>query len=191
MTSRTEFPKDETAPPVRKLITGFTIAEIAFPPISKSENTPLKVVFNFVAAPSLSFKFSVKSRKSLVNFVSCHPFREGNTSRNASFTGLITLKMPLKEFSRLSIRASLPPDRFQAARTVFRAADCRSINPPTTSLTPVQSSLASSRLPNTSSQVVAQPEPTASLSVSINWLNVFTSCAAEKAFLPISVVSSA
>ena len=175
VTSRTDLPNEETAPPVRKLVTGFTTAEIAFPPISKSENIPLKVVFSFAADSSLSFSRSVKSRKFLVICGSCQPLSAGNTSRNASFTGTTTLSNPSKEFLKLSISAVLPPDRFHAASKSFRAWDCWSIKPPTTWLTPVQSSFASSKSPNISSNVMAQPEPTASLSVSINWLNVFTS----------------
>ena len=55
----------------------------------------------------------------------------------------------------------------------------------------VHNCLPCSKSPQMISQVWAQPDWAASLSVSIIMLNVFTSCADAYAFLPMSVVSSA
>ena len=71
-------------------------------------------------------------------------------------------------------------------KKLFLASDILSIAPPTTLPTSVQSDLACSKSPITVCQVIAQPEPIASLSVSINMVNVLISEAASVALIPSS-----
>ena len=73
----------------------------------------------------------------------------------------------------------------------LRMSDNSLIVPPRASFIPVHKDLASLKSPNIISNVCAQPEPTDSFRVSINFVKVVTWVAACEALLPISVVSSA
>ena len=73
----------------------------------------------------------------------------------------------------------------------FRISDNLLIVEPKTSFIPDHKSLPSLKSPNIISNVCAQPEPTDSFNVAINFVKVVTWVAALDARLPISVVSSA
>ena len=92
----------------------------------------------------------------------------GNMAVNASLIGLMTLTSPSKALFSPSINFALPPRSFQPFSSSLRAFDCASINPPMVVLRLVHRTFASSKSPNRISHVMAQPEPTASFSVSIS-----------------------
>ena len=166
------------------------IAEKSCFTISRAANRPLNVFFRFLAVFSLSLNLNVSSFSFSQKSTSCFAVTGGNTSLKASRICTTMLFIPSKAFLKASINAVRPPRSFHSLSKAFLASDCLPIKPPTTSLTFVHRVLASSKLPNIVSQVVAHPEPTASLRVSISCVKVLTSCAAANAFFPISVVSS-
>ena len=75
--------------------------------------------------------------------------------------------------------------------STFLASENFVITPPMVSDNPLKNSLASSKLPNTSSQDCAQPDCTASFVVSHNWVSVFTLVAASSALAAIPNMSLA
>ena len=76
-----------------------------------------------------------------------------NISVKASPIGFITCIRSLKIRLRSSNNAALPPASAQSLRTLFLASACLLMKPPTTLLISVHNFLASSKLPNISSQV--------------------------------------
>ncbi len=186
----TPSPNDDIEFPLIKFINGFSTEVKACLPISKMENTPLKVVLSFSAAPSLSFNLEVNSFNPSVNPCSCSAVVSGNISRKASFIGEIIESAPFHVFQNELIRSFLPPKSFQPCNNSFlELAELLSISP-IVSLTFVKSAFASSKSPTIISQDCVQPDCAASLIVSHNWVNVFTFVAASLAVFPSLSISS-
>ena len=102
---------------------------------------------------------------------------------------MITDNKPSNIFLIDAIKSARPPKSFQSLKTLLRASDDLLINPLSVSLTDVNISLASSKLPITICQVLAHPEPAASFKVSHNWVNVLTLVAASSAVFAKSIIS--
>ena len=92
--------------------------------------------------------------------------------------GSTALTNALYALASAFIAESRPPIAFHSFSISRRALDMFPIRSPRVLLTAVHSFFASSKLPIITSQLSAHPVPNASLRVSINCLNVFTSVAA-------------
>ena len=117
-----------------------------------------------------------------------------NTSLNASATGRTASTSPQNMCCRAPIRAVKPPRALKASTAAFLELVIPIIKSLNTLLTPVQSSVASLKLPKISSQVSTHPDPSCSFMVPINCVNVLTlvaeSTAIAACFLNISTVAS-
>ena len=87
-----------------------------------------------------------------------------------------------------SNKAVRPPKSAHSLTMAFRASDALLIAVLNTSFTEVHNVLASSKSPITVRHVSVQPEPSASLRVSINCEKVFTLVAASPAVRAISAI---
>ena len=118
-------------------------------PMSRIAKTPLKVRFRFSVVSSPILKLAVKSRIRFEMSANCLPVIGGKISRKASLIGLKTSIKALNEFLMASMIAVRPPSAFQSPIILLRASADSPMSAPSTLLTSVKSSLASSKSPKT------------------------------------------
>ena len=151
-------------------------------------NTPSKAFLMFSKALSDNFNFSVNSENFLVISNNLVPDIGGNTLFQASPIDFKTDPRFLTILVSPFINSVLPPKFFHSANILFLlSADCCITSPKAFEIL-VNKVLASSKSPIIYSHVWVQPDCTASLVVSINWENVFTSVAAALAICPSSTI---
>ena len=160
----------------------------AFLTKSAIENNPLNVRLSLSAVLSLMTNFSVNFLNPSVIAKSCLDVVGGNISRKAFCIGVITLISPLKTLLKPSINLVRPPKFAHSDTILFLASELLLIASFKTLLTSVHKFLASSKSPIIVLHVVVQPDPKASLIVSINCVNVFTFVAASPAVFAILAI---
>ena len=151
-----------------------------------------KIPWNPFCTPSkalgLHLIFSVKLANAFVISANLAPVIGGNTLSQAFPIDPNILPKLVAILAKPFIKSVLPPNSFHSANMLFLlSADFCIISPKALEI-PVNKALASSKSPIMYSHVWVQPDCTASLVVSINWENVFTSVAAALAIWPSSII---